>query len=212
MTIRVETESTYGIFHDVSWDYYTHTIDEFTGRKGVRIAYDEGTMEIMTTSDYHEFVKTVVARLIEAYSMTRKVRMSSRGQPTLRKALVRKGLEPDACFYVRTRPPRPRMGEMDLDQVPPPDLVLEVEISRGTLPKRPIYAALGVAELWRFDLSGQKVVPLHLQSDGSYSEREESLNFPGLPLGELNRFLRQALDAGDEYDAIEDWQAYLRGE
>jgi Uma2 family endonuclease len=57
------------------------------------------------------------------------------------------GFEPDACFYLdhadAIAPDRP----LDLAVDPPPDLVVEVDITRSSLDKFPIYAALGVPEV-----------------------------------------------------------------
>jgi Uma2 family endonuclease len=69
---------------------------------------------------------------------------------------------------------------------PPPDLAIEVDITRRSVARQPIYAALGVPELWRFD--GKKLSVLTLQSDGRYHVQAASLSFPFLPMAELEKF------------------------
>jgi hypothetical protein len=53
--------------------------------------------------------------------------------------------------------------------------------------RQPIYAALGVPELWRFD--GKKLSVLALQPDGRYHVQVGSLSFPFLPMAELEKFI-----------------------
>ena len=42
-------------------------------------------------------------------------------------------------------------GRIDLTVDPPPDLVIEVDITSPSLDRLPIYARLGVPEVWRYD-------------------------------------------------------------
>ena len=62
----------------------------------------------------------------------------------------REGIEALAAFYLRT----------------PPDLVIEVERSRGDADKPAFYRRLGATEMWRLDISGntREAVMLDLQA------------------------------------------------
>ena len=60
--------------------------------------------------------------------------------------------------------------------------------------KQPIYAALGVAEVWRYD--GRRVAYLTRQADGRYAEAERSLALPGLDNGWVNDLLAVGLARG----------------
>ena len=61
-----------------------------------------------------------------------------------------RGCEPDESFYITNVDRRPTgRGMLDLaGEDVPPDLVVEVDVSNPSVPKRPIYAALGVPEVW----------------------------------------------------------------
>jgi Uma2 family endonuclease len=74
---------------------------------------------------------------------------------------------------------------------PPPDLAIEVDITRRSIPREPIYAALGVPELWRFEK--QRLVVRILQGD-SYVDSDASLSFPFLPMQEFQRFVLRLND------------------
>src|SRR5438552_1459834 len=125
------------------------TLDELmdTGQS-VRITYDDGRMEFMPPiSDEHEERKTVVARLIELYALERNIPITGRGSMTMIQPEREKGAEPDECYYVQTPRPPATGHALDTTKAPPPDLVIEVDISRGSVAREPIYAAMGIVEI-----------------------------------------------------------------
>jgi Uma2 family endonuclease len=77
--------------------------------------------------------------------------------------------------------------QIDLSVDPPPDLAIEVEISRSMLNRMGIYASLGVPEIWWFDGTTLSIHTLNRR--GEYEQVERSGQFPFLPLGELQGFL-----------------------
>src|SRR5262249_10410081 len=107
------------------------------------------------------------------------------GSTTLRRRDAERGLEPDEGFYTVTYMRGPR--QIDLDRDPPPDLALEVDITRSSLDRMGIYAALRIAEVWRFD--GAALHVYGLRPDGTYESIERRLSFPNLPLAEFVQFL-----------------------
>jgi Uma2 family endonuclease len=78
--------------------------------------------------------------------------------------------------------------EIDLAVDPPPDLAIEVEISRRMIKRIPLYAALGVPELWRDD--GKDVRAFQLDPTGEYKPIEKSFAFPMVSMSELTRLLK----------------------
>src|SRR5437868_8797229 len=73
-------------FQDVSWEFYEQTLEQLE-RSGqhARVTYDEGRMEIMTTTGWHEGIKTCVARLLEHYSFVRDIPIQGFGNVTLKR-------------------------------------------------------------------------------------------------------------------------------
>jgi Uma2 family endonuclease len=100
-----------------------------------------------------------------------------------------RGFEPDTCFYIQSTQRIHGKDEIDLAIDPPPDLVIEIDITHPSLDKLPIYAAIGVPELWRYD--GHAVMMVILQ-EGAYVEREESVAFPRLTRQVLSRFMEES--------------------
>src|SRR3954454_23329379 len=88
------------VLEGVSWDYYMRTVDELIDtHQNVRITYDSGRMEFMPPiSDEHEDAKKVIARLLELYSLQRKIPMAGRGSVTMLHPKLEKGAEADECY------------------------------------------------------------------------------------------------------------------
>ena len=168
----------------VSWEAYVRLCDDIVHGR-TRITYDQGRMEIVVVSNRHEWVKTVLARIIEAYADAVGIDIEGYGNTTMRREDLARGLEPDECYYVahaaamigRAAEGRP----FDFTVEPPPDLAIEVDISPPEVPKQSIYAALGVPELWRYD--GRTVTYQALGTDRRYAPVERSLAFPNLSPG-----------------------------
>src|SRR5262249_8000629 len=111
----------------------------------------------------------------------------SSGSMTCRREELARGLEPDECYWIEHEPLVRGRDDIDLGTDPPPDLALEIEISRSALDRMSIYAALRVPEVWRWD--GEKLTVNLLTKRGTYRASEKSKAFPFLPLAEFAGFL-----------------------
>ena len=74
--------------------------------------------------------------------------IQSTGATTLKAQLKERGLEPDQSYYITNESLVRGCDDLDLEHDPPPDLAIEVEISRSALDKLAIYGDLGVSEVW----------------------------------------------------------------
>ncbi len=176
------------VLDGISWETYEQMLDD-VGDGHLRLTYDEGRLEIMSPSGEHEFAKKVLARLIEHYCYEMGIPIAGYGSTTFKSRRKKKGLEPDECYYIS----HPKQtGDIDLTVDPPPDLAIEVDITTRSVRRQPIYAALGVAEIWRYD--GKRVHFLHRLPAGVYESAQRSLAFPDFPLDVVNELLRVGLD------------------
>lgn len=194
------------LFDDVSWDYYERTLREFE-EKGVRwkITYDQGRMEITSPSLRHERVRSFIGMLVEAYLQERGIWFLPAGAVTCKREDLKRGLEPDESYYITHRPHDEDVLDLAVD--PPPDLAVEEEVSRGSIPKVPIYAEMGVPEVWRFD--GQRIIVLLRNLDGEYEMSVGSRALPELPMAVFNRFFEMGL-SGDQGAAVMAFRRWLR--
>jgi Uma2 family endonuclease len=184
----------------VTWESYVSLCDDIV-RGATRITYDQGRMEIVTVSHYHERVKTVLARLIEAYSDASGIVVEGLGSTTFRRKELLRGLEPDACYYIANASIIFGLEELDLSIHPAPDLAIEVDISPPDVSKQPIYAALSVPEIWRFTPS--RGIEFLLRDGTEYVRTASSPNFPHWAAAEINELIEFGLARGQSAAAAE---------
>jgi Uma2 family endonuclease len=187
MSIIVSPQESRVVIRNLSWETYETLLRE-RGDEGPRMAFDGGTLEVMSPSSKHEKLKTVLARLVEAFSEELNIDIGSTGSTTFKSQLKEKGLEPDESYYIQNEA-RVRGKEIDLAVDPPPDLAIEIDLRSSALDKLKIYEALGVPEVWSHD--GERVVVHRLQASGQFAVSDSSAALPELPMAELGRFLER---------------------
>lgn len=73
--------------------------------------------------------------------------------------------------------------------LPPPDLIIEVDVTSESLDRFPIFAAFGVPEVWRYD--GSRVAFFRLEA-GRYAESDCSAALPPLNAALATQFLEES--------------------
>jgi Uma2 family endonuclease len=170
----------------VSWEKYEQMAAWFEGRH-VRLTYDRGELEIMTVSHQHEYEKRLIGRLLDALTEELKIEIHPAGSMTFKREDLDRGLEPDDCFWVEHQPQMRGVRQYDPQQHPPPDLALEVEVSRSAMDRMGIYAAMKVPEVWRWN---GETLSFWLLKRGKYVASPISRSFPMLSADEIVRFVR----------------------
>jgi Uma2 family endonuclease len=198
----------YVLLHGVRWSTYEALLEDLEGCRK-RLTYDDGSLEIMTISSRHEWSKSLIGRMIEAMTEELNIPIRSGGSTTFKSQSKKKGLEPDECYWIANEPVVRARADLDLEVDPPPDLAVEVEVSRSALDRLGIYAALGVSEIWRS--AGSQIMISQLQDDGTYASVDQSPTFPWLPMAELGRFLEASQTMG-ETRWIRSFRAWVRAE
>src|SRR5262249_31470402 len=149
--------------HDLDWLAYQQLID---GLRRPRFTYDQGSLEIMPTSSMHEIFRWLLGHLLMVWAEENGVALCAGGQMTFERADLNRAMQPDECYWIQHAPQVFGRIDFDLSQVPPPDLVIEVEVSNPLLDRLALLAALRVPEVWRFD--GTILQIGRLQTDGQY--------------------------------------------
>jgi Uma2 family endonuclease len=136
----------------ISWQTYESLLNDLGEGYAIRLTYDQGQLEIMPPPlPPHERYSTLFDRFINVLSEELELDICSLGSTTLRRQDLQRGLEPDQSYYIQHEAQVRDRQILDLTQLPPPDLVIEVDITNSSFKKLPIYLALGVPELWRYD-------------------------------------------------------------
>jgi Uma2 family endonuclease len=160
----------------VSWKHYEDLLAMRGDHSAPRIAYLYGDVEIMSPSRPHEWIKTTLARLIEAWADEMEIELDGAGSETLKSEPKERGVEPDECYLIGGH------------RRPMPDLAIEVVWTSGGLDKLEIYRGLGVREVWVWDKNAIQVYVLRW---GRYREHPKSTVLPTLDLPLLVRCMRQ---------------------
>jgi Uma2 family endonuclease len=196
------------LVNNVDWRMYRWLLRIFADRRGVRLTYDRGELEIMSPLYEHESDGRFLARLVLAIVDELQLPVVDGGSMTLRRKRKQRGIEPDGSFWiahelqVRTKP------QIDLRVDPPPDLVIEVDLSSSSVNKMGIYAALGVPEVWRLD---QGVLTFQVRSTAKrYTTAAHSLAFPFLQASDVAAVLGQKGKATDTTTLVHQFREWVR--
>ncbi|NJN31523.1 MAG: Uma2 family endonuclease [Synechococcales cyanobacterium RM1_1_8] len=193
------------VLQGISWETYLKMLSEMGEHRACRLAYRQGRLEITMPSDLHEGNKKLLERMLEALTEELEQPLKSFGSTTLNREDLRQGAEPDSCYYIQNA--NQIVGRrIDLERDPPPDLVLEVDISSPSTQRMEIYAQLGVAELWRYIQGEVQILQLE---NGRFVACDSSPTFPIVSAAVLNEFL-QVAEMQDETAWIRSWRRWIR--
>jgi Uma2 family endonuclease len=187
----------------MSWSFYEQLLAEVDDRH-LFITYNKGRMELMSPSWKHESYSEQIGQLVRILARHFKLPYLPGGSTTFRLKDRECGLEPDKCFYIQNVRAVLGKDQVDLGVDPPPDLAIEIEISRRLLDRIEIYHALGLPEVWTYD--GKRLKVLARRARG-YEEVQQSLVFPLLPISRIPQLLEMAKDqdASAWEDAVCAW-------
>jgi Uma2 family endonuclease len=150
------------------------------------MTYDDGVLEIMSPKREHENIGCLIGRMIESYSELRDIEIISVASVTVKRSDLKKGYEADESYYVTHAAELLGKKELDFEVDPPPDLVVEVEITSSAIEKMLLLAAMKVPEVWRHD--GESLSMYRLKSD-AYVPVDASVELPGLTAERINETL-----------------------
>jgi len=205
-TVQISPEPQRVILQGVDWRSYCRIGRALADRPGLRLTYDRGVLEIMTTSPEHGRFKRLIDRLLTAWAEEMGMTMACLGSMTFKRRKHLRGLEPDQCYWFAHEVQIRNKDRIDFHVDPPPDLVLEIDISRSSVNRMAIYGVMGVPEVWRY--RNQKIAFLARQPDGRYTEIPQSLSLPPLAPSDLLPFLAMRHSA-DEIAIVRQFRAWV---
>jgi Uma2 family endonuclease len=182
------------VFDDVDWSFYEQVL-RAVGDRRIFVTYFRGILEVMSPSYEHDWSAERLSMLIRIVCDELDVEVVGAGSTTFRRRRVSAGLEPDRGFYIGNVKAILGKRRIDLNSDPPPDLAIEVEISRRIGERQSVYEALRVPELWRYSRRGLRV--LQLSVTGRYLEQGHSAAFPALPLEQVHHFVQMGWEMDD---------------
>lgn len=203
------------VIRDVDWDFYEQLIDAIPEGANLHVDFDGKDLEIMTLGPFHDGEKKLFGQLVEAVAQELEVPYQAFGQTTWKRPEVQRGLEADESYYFQPEKiaaataAKVRRSRKVADY-PNPDLGIEVDISPSRIDRPGIYAALQVAEVWRFEADREQVIIDRLGEDGSYHAVEASALLP-VRTEEVRRWVIEE-DSSDQSAWARRLRAWVRAE
>jgi Uma2 family endonuclease len=170
--------------YGVAWRDYRKLLDAL-GDIPLRHTFRQGALEMMSPRKDHDWVKSFLGRLLETVAYELDIDIQCIGSTTLVSEETEQGLQPDEAYYITNEPAMRGKFDFEAGVDPPPDLVIEVDVTNSSLPRMPSFAALGVPEVWRH--SQQQVHFYRLKNKSEYEEVEHSVALPFLASADVTR-------------------------
>jgi len=190
--------------HGLTWQAYQQILHALPQSRAARLTYDLGSLEIAMPLEDHEYASELIGLFIRILVGEMGLKLKSMRSTTLDREDLNRGAEPDNAYYIQNQS-KVAGRNVRLDQDPPPDLVVEVDITHTDIDKNRLYAAMGVPEFWRYNGSEWRIY--QLQGD-AYEECDRSPTFPWVAKETLYHFLKQAQQ--DEIPAEQEFRAFVR--
>jgi Uma2 family endonuclease len=181
------------ILRNISWQTFEKIVAD-TGESTVsRLTYDKEILEIMNPMVCHEHWNRLIGLLVFILAEELHLEIFPLGSATLKREDLQIGVVPDSSYYIYSEWTLKNPSYLGLDDNFLPNLVVEVDLSNSSLDKFPIYAALGIAELWRYE---QGILNIYQLLNGEYIQCHNSPTFAQLPLIGIPKFLEESQKLG----------------
>lgn len=201
ITMPAETRT---LVNNVRWETYVALADDRIGSVP-RMTFDQGLLELMSPRKEHEKIKTFLGRLVAAFAEKHEIDLESVASTTFRRQDLDRGFEADESFYIQHAAAIRAKDDIDLAIDPPPELVIEVEITSSAIRKLELFATMGVAEVWRHD---GKTLRLYRLQDGVYEESKTSTVLIGFPVVDAQSIVAQRHQRS-EIELIKEFRANI---
>lgn len=165
------------ILQNISWQEFEEILTELGENRASRLAYYQGNLEIKMPLPKHEVAKVIIGDLVKIILEELEIDCECFGSTTFKRQDMNSGIEPDDSFYIQNHLQMIGKQKIDLNIDPPPDLVIEIDVTSKT--QLDAYLALAVPEVWRYE---DDKLYINILQNGKYIESEVSPNFPNLPI------------------------------
>jgi len=176
---------------DVSWEEFKGIEAQLKNNRNVRLSYLSGILEIMSPiGDKHEYVKTTLSYLLEAYMRELGIRFYGRGGFTIEEPGYASGT-PDESYCISSNKETP-------------DIVIEVIVTSGTINRKELFKPKKVPEVWFW--KSEQIKIFRLNEAGEYEEVNRSGFLPNLDPALLLQYIAHP----DQYDAVAEFVQAIR--
>jgi Uma2 family endonuclease len=192
------------VFHNISWQGYEQILAALGDNRSSRLIYDQGTLEITMPLEEHERATRLIELFIRILVEEMGLKIKTMGSTTLNRPDLNRGAEPDNGFYIQNQP-KVTGKKVNLDEDPPPDLIVAVDITHTDIDKLRFYVSISVPEFWRYN---GEILRIYQLQDYQYIEIENSPTFALEIKERLYQFLQDC--QMDEVQASKDFRAWVQ--
>lgn len=190
LTPRLSGDGAVILLDQVSWQTYCD-LREAPENQHVRMTFDQGRLYLMSPSRSHERIAELIGQLVIIWTEIHYIPRLSGGSTTMKSKLLKRGLEPDKCYYIQNEASARLSDHYDAQTDPPPDLAIEVDVTSLSTVRMPVYADLAVPEIWRW--YDDQIEVYHLVG-GRYHLSNQSVCLPGFPFEKATAVLHKRFD------------------
>jgi Uma2 family endonuclease len=140
----------------------------------------------MSPGQKHERLRRLIDAVIEVYAEEKGIDVLGLGSSTFKDKAARQGFEPDTCFCVANLSKVREKDSIEFPGIdPPPDLIVEIDISNTSVNKFQIFSGMGIPEVWWHN--GNELF-IFVLSGKEYGQSASSIVLPGISAASLTEF------------------------
>ena len=137
------------VIRNVSWETYESLLKDLEHQSLPRLTYDQGVLEIMSPYWEHGRGAAILGQIATIALEETETDFESADPVTFTREDLKRGFEPDRCFYIQNAKHVRGKKRLDLKVDPPPDLLIEMDVTTDSMDKSPLFAAMNMPEVWR---------------------------------------------------------------
>lgn len=179
---------------DAPWEEFIQATENPEYQKGKFYYYqDKLRIEMSPLGNDHSRDHSIINSAINLYVFLKGINLNANDNCSYRKIGYQEA-QPDLSYYLGENVDAIPYGTsiIDLDQFPPPTLVVEIansSLSDDRGEKRLLYEELGVKEYWIVDVKKGEIIAFKMENNGSYRIRESQV-LPNLQISILEEALK----------------------
>jgi Uma2 family endonuclease len=135
---------------DISWDKLAALLVDLGNTRSTRITYYQGKLEMLEPQPQHDRITRLIDSLLLVMADEAGDDLFSLGSQLLLQPEMGIAIQPDACYYLAQRVQSGVRAELDLSQVAPPNLAIDVQLGEPSSRRLGLLAGLGVPEVWQY--------------------------------------------------------------
>ena len=181
----------------ITWPKFTEILNELGTDRTVNLTYDRGRLELMTPQDIHDRARRLLDSMLIVMADESDETLHGLGSILLVNPQDGQAIQPFAAYYL-DYPPKPITGlELDVTNIAPPDLIVDVILGEGSIPRLPMFESMGISEVWRYrsqvtEGAVQGELEIWQLTSAGYRLTEMSLAFPELSVLRIQAFIAES--------------------